>query len=295
LREYFFKYTDIQTAGAILETQRLRYSSPLSFNDPFDIQNEVTPNFNLNDFPEATMMVIEQYVKNDLPIPNPEYGFSKTILIMREKSKTQGYKKAEIEAITYPLLGYLLREVNYLISQNNSLWQKSMRDSRVFCVTENNDNLLMWAHYAKDHTGAVFQLATLPEADTPLSVARKVKYKEKPVQFHSLDELIMWTLFDIEPDPTKLQFSNHAYRKSKIWKYEEEWRVVDMCHYKNKNELYVDHKFIPQQLQKIFFGCKANSEDILRLRTLAESINPQVEFYKAKKLNLEYALKFEKI
>ncbi|MBU4414824.1 MAG: DUF2971 domain-containing protein [Proteobacteria bacterium] len=267
----------------------------MNFNDPFDIQNELTPDFNLNDFPDATMKVVEQYVKNDYPMPNAEDGFSKAILIMREKSKTQGYKKAEIEAITYPLLGHLLGEVNFLISQVNSHWHNSMRDSRVFCVTENNDNLLMWAHYAKDHTGAVFQLATLPESDTPLSVAKKVKYKEKPVRFYSLDELIKWTLFDIEPDPARLQFSNHAYRKSKIWRYEEEWRVVDMCHYENKNDLYVDHKFIPQQLQKIFFGCKANSEDISRLRGLAENINPQVEFYKAKKLKLEYALGFEKI
>jgi len=295
LREYFFKYADIETAEAILKSQSLRYSSPLEFNDPFDIQNELTPDFNLDDFPEATMKVIEQYIKNDYLIPNSESGFAKAILILREKSKTHGYKKTEIETITYPLLGHLLNETKYLISQINSNWRKLMRDSRVFCVTEHNDNLLMWAHYAKDHTGAVFQLASLPEADTALSVARKVKYEEKPVRFHSLDELIIWTLFDVEPDPARFQFSNHAYRKSKIWGYENEWRVVDMCNYNNKNDLYVDQKFIPQQLQKMFFGCKSNSGNISRLRKLAENINPQVEFYKAKKMNLEYALEFERM
>jgi hypothetical protein len=295
LREYFFKYTDICTAEAILENRCFRYSSPLCFNDPFDIQNEITPDFDVNDFPEATMRIVEQYSKNDLPLPNPNYEFAKAILFIREKSKTQGYKKADIEAITYPVLGNLTREIQFFISQNNSHWQKSMREARVFCVTEKNDNLLMWAHYAKDHTGAVFQLATLPEQDTPLSVARKVKYEEKPVQFYSLDELIKWALFDVEPDPSKLLFTNHSYRKSKIWEYEQEWRVVDMCNYKNKCDLYVDHKFIPQQLQKIFFGCKADNNDILKIMALAKSINPQVQFYKAKKLQLEYALEFERI
>jgi hypothetical protein len=295
LRDHFFKYTDIETAQAILENQSFRYSSPLSFNDPFDIQSYLIPEFDLDDFPREVMAVIEQYVTNDYEIPNPEYGFSEAILLIREKSKSQGYKKSEIEQITYPLLGYLLGEVKHLISQVNSQWKKSMLESRVFCVTEEKDNLLMWAHYAKDHTGAVFQLATLPEADTPLSVAKEVRYKDRPVQFYSLEELIKWTLFDIAPDYAKLQYSNHAYRKATAWGYENEWRVVDMCQHPNKTDLYVDHRFIPAQLQKIFFGCKACDTKISLLIDLAKGINPKVELYKARKHSFEYALDFEKI
>ena len=293
--EYFYKYTDIETAEAILTSQSFRYSSPLKFNDPFDIQHELLPSFDLSDFPVATMSIIEMYVKNDLPIPNAEDGFGKAILILREGAKTQGYKKEKIEAITYPLLGHLMGEINHAIEGLNKSWKISMRESRVFCVTENNDNLLMWAHYAKDHTGVVFQLATLTEEDNILSAARKVNYEKKPIGFYSLDDLIKWTLFDIEPDFSKLLYTSYAHQKSKHWEYESEWRVVDMCQYKNKSKLHVDYKFVPHQLANIFFGCKADPKMIEHLSSLAKAINPLVGIYQSMKKPLEYALDFNKI
>ena len=73
---------------------------------------------------------------------------------------------------------------------------------------------------------------------------------------------------------------------SKIWLYEDEWRVVDMCQYTNKTDLHVDHRFIPEQLQKIFFGCRACDGNISTLINLAKGINSRVEIYKARKQSL---------
>lgn len=170
-----------------------------------------------------------------------------------------------------------------------------MRESRVFCVTEDNDNLLMWAHYAKDHTGAVFQLATLAEDDNILSAARKVKYEKKPIAFFSIGELVKWTLFNVVPDFSRIMYTSHAHQKSEHWSYEKEWRVVDMCSYDNKNEFYVDHKFVPKQLQNIFFGYKTDPTDIEHLSRRARTINPTIGIYQAKKKSLEYALEFKEI
>lgn len=295
LFKHFYKYTDIASAEATLVNQSFRYSSPLKFNDPFDIQNELRSSFNLEEFPAVIMSVIETYAKNDSPIPNSDDSFGKAIMMLREGTKREGYKKEKIEALICPLLGYLMSEIEHAINGLNKSWQASMRESRVFCVTEENDNLLMWAHYAKDHTGVVFQLETLAEEDNILSAARKVDYEEKPVGFFSIEDLVKWTLFEMEPDFSKLLYINHAHQKSVHWKYENEWRVVDMCEYPNKADLYVDHAFVPKQLQKIFFGCKANPDDIERLSSLAKLINPSVLIYKAKKKALEYALEFEKI
>ena len=209
---------DIDSAKLVLKNQTFRYSSPIKFNDPFDIQNELKPDYDLSELPRVLMEVIEAFVLSNEPLPtdNVEHSFAKAILILRDKAKKFGYKKSAIEKITYPLLGHLLHEAEFYISQINSHWQKSMRDSRVFCVTEDSDNLLMWAHYAKDHTGLVFQIATLPELDTPLSVAKKIEYKDEPVQFYTLRELVMWNLFETEPDVTQIKFSKHAYQKGGV-------------------------------------------------------------------------------
>jgi hypothetical protein len=286
---------DVDSAKLVLKNQTFRYSSPVKFNDPFDIQNELKPDYDLSELPRVLMEVIERFVLSDKPIANAEHSFVKAILILREKSKKYGYKKSAVEQMTYPLLGHLLHETEYCISQLNAHWQKSMRDSRVFCVTEDNDNLLMWAHYAKDHTGVVFQLASLPELDTPLSVAKKVKYEKVPVQFFTLNELVLWTLFDIEPDLSEVLFSKHAFRKSDVWTYENEWRVLDMCHYPNKQDDFVDHKFIPKQLQKIFLGCKFDEDNIQDIVELAKNINPEVEILQASKHQHKYELVFKKI
>jgi hypothetical protein len=295
LRNHFYKYTDIKTAKAILENQSLRFSSPLQFNDPFDTQNEILTNFNMNEFPRVTMSVIEEYIKNDYPLPNPPNDFGKTILFLREGTKSHGYKKDKIEGIILPLLTYLRDELQNEIEKLNSSWNDSLKESRVFCMTEDNDNLLMWAHYAENHTGAVFQLATLAEDDNMLSAARKVEYKTKLIAFCSLEDLIKRVLFDIEVDFSNLKYSSHSHQKSEHWSYEKEWRVVDMCHYNHKKELYVDHKFVPNQLQNIFFGCKTKPEDIEFLSKIARTINPTIGIYQSKKRPLEYALDFEKI
>ena len=295
MRDYFYKYVDIDTTEKILANRSFRYNSPLEFNDPFDIQTKLVPEYNLDQFPLKAMELIERYVKNDISIPGPGNEFTEAILLLRDGAKNQGYKKEEIEKTTFPIFGYMLDEYKHLISQLNAHWQRSMAKSRVFCVTEEHDNLLMWAHYAKDHTGSVIKIATLPEKDTPLSVAKKVKYKAKPIQFYSLDVIIEWLLFGAEPDLRKFEYTTHAHRKSKIWKYEKEWRVVDMCDYENKTDLYVDHTFYPQQLLSILFGCNACNKTITRLTAIAKDINPDVNIYKAKKMHLEYGLEFEKI
>lgn len=295
MKECFYKYADIVTVRAVLENQSFRYSSPLVFNDPFDVQTELMADYNLDELPKKAMAVIEEAVKSDYDVPNPNYGFSKGILLIREKAKIQGYKKAEIEQITIPLLELLLGQVKCLISNLNDYWNKLMQESRVFCVTEDKDNLLMWAHYAKYHTGAVFQIATLPERDTILSVARPVQYEDRPFRFYSMEELIKSILFDVDLDIEKILFFNHAHRKSKIWEYEKEWRVVNPCQYPNKNDLYVDLPFVPEQLQRLYFGCKACDKEIESLMELAKEINPKVKFYRAKKSKGAYVLTFVRI
>ena len=101
-----------------------------------------------------------------------------------------------------------------------------MKASRVFCVTEEHDNLLMWAHYAKDHKGVVIKFECLRELDTALCIARKVDYVETPPVIATLDEYIPYITGQ---DKNKINHDLLIYKlfqsKSTQWKYEKEWRV----------------------------------------------------------------------
>lgn len=295
MREAFYKYTDINTAVSILKSRSFRYSSPLLFNDPFDIQNELVASFDLESLPIKTFQVMEHYILSEDKLPNNKTPFAEGILFFREKVKKYGYKKDEIKKMSLRVLDSVKEDVQNLIVQINRTWQVSMKESRVFCVTESFDNLLMWAHYADSHNGLVFEIKTLPEKDTPLIAAKKVVYEEKPILFFSIDEVINHVLFDVNLNHKEVSYVNYAHRKSKIWNYEKEWRVVDPLNYKNKTEKYVDHQFISEQIQGIYFGCKTCSKDIDEIRSLSIEINPNVKFYKAKKRITEYELDFENL
>ena len=44
-QRFFYKYTTAKTTEIILATRKLRWSSPLQFNDPFDVTQELRLNF----------------------------------------------------------------------------------------------------------------------------------------------------------------------------------------------------------------------------------------------------------
>ena len=52
-------------------------------------------------------------------------------------------------------------------------WLEKVPRMRMLCVTEEHDNLLMWAHYANNHTGAVLELRVMPEEDNAAKVRRR--------------------------------------------------------------------------------------------------------------------------
>jgi hypothetical protein len=58
-RTHFFKYATTSTALAILTSSSVRYSSPLLFNDPFDLQTGMPLRFDMNVLPERLFARIE--------------------------------------------------------------------------------------------------------------------------------------------------------------------------------------------------------------------------------------------
>ena len=57
-RKTFFKYMPLKTAEIVLSTQKLRWSSPLNFNDPFDVPRKL--------FPDASPNAIREHMARDM-------------------------------------------------------------------------------------------------------------------------------------------------------------------------------------------------------------------------------------
>ena len=83
----------------------------------------------------------------------------------------------------------LVRQFRVTQQEYQDAWWKTLLPGiRVFCVLEERSNLLMWAHYAKDHTGAVFDFLSLPDEGNPLLVAEPVMYVDHPIPFFTESE-----------------------------------------------------------------------------------------------------------
>lgn len=115
---------------------------------------------------------------------------------------------------------------------------ESLKAMGVSCFTTKNNNGLMWSHYANSHKGLCLEFDTLADV-TLFKELYKVKYVNNRWAYNYLrNPLKVYEFFS---------------RKSNIWKYEEEYRVI-----KIEKGL---HAFNKNSLKKVIFGCRTSKQN----------------------------------
>jgi len=169
-RDFFYKYANYDTAINILGNLEVRWSSPLLFNDPFDTQVGIHLDFTSEEIGKMIFAEEEPSLAND----NPYSSLIKQLRKERHKLNPAIFTSKVIPEIIEDRNSY-----KKLLHDENLAFIQEVKRMRVFCVSEIHDNLLMWAHYAGQHTGVVLKLKCIPELDTALCAARDVKYRPK--------------------------------------------------------------------------------------------------------------------
>lgn len=289
----FFKYASPDTTIAILLNRSYRYSTPKTFNDPFDVQSGLHFDFDTNTLHGKIIDRIEKLASAPAdPNVDPNDVWGKVVLEARKYYPTHGFPKDRWLTMTSEHFVSLLQEIKDTQKKYQEHWWETLLPSiRVFCVSEERDNLLMWAHYARDHTGAVLELWSLPEEDNPLSVARPVNYVCKPPPFFTESEWL-----DDFTGIKKLDFSalykRYAYAKSQHWEYEREWRIwyplADAG----------DHDYVPmkgREFKALYIGCRAKPEFARQATVLAKSLDENIKVYQARKKESLYGLEYTEV
>lgn len=290
----FFKYAAPDTALAALRSKSVRYSSPLRFNDPFDVQSGLHFDFNIDDLhgkiieklAELAAASIEPKIDKDDP-------WGKIVMLCRENFPTHGFPIDRWREKAAPVFSQLLNEIRDTQDKYQTYWEGMLPGMRVFCVSEERDNLLMWAHYAKDHTGVVFEFLSLPEQDNPLSVARKVKYVPSPPPFFTESEwvanILSLSRFDI-----KTLNRRYVYYKSSHWSYEKEWRVWYPIIPAPTTD-YTDNPILEAEFPAMYIGCKADDAFVKDAVKLARASFPHLRIYRAHRRRDDYGLEYAEI
>jgi len=273
----------------------VRYSSPLTFNDPFDLQSGLHFDFDIDALHVKILDKLEELAAaSEEPLVDKNNHWGKVVIAVREKYPTHGFPRERWMQITAPVFAELVREIKSTQQGYQEYWWKTLLPGiRVFCVSEERDNLLMWAHYAKDHTGAVFEFLSLPDEDNPLSVAKPVVYVDQPPPFFTEIEWLDSILSMRKLDRDKL-YKRYAYIKSRHWQYEREWRVWYPL-IPAPDTLHEDLSIRPSEFSAIYIGCRAEPVFVDEVVSLACSLFPHVRIYRARKSETVYALEYTEI
>jgi hypothetical protein len=307
-RKYFYKYVTPETALLILQNRTVRYSSPTLFNDPFDIQTRLRCEFEESEFLTAYRDEIfrlfhgqkePRFIDNTAPLCREIQVFRR---IVEDKSKMT---KEIFDRMTEDILEAGKQLLECENEEMNIWWMRAAKATKVFCVAEMPDNLLMWAHYSKDHTGAVIEFECLPDLDTPLCAARKVNYVEKPPFIaEDLDAYVQYITGQATLNH-EISIYDLCLSKSDHWKYEQEWRVfippADMDNPTipidaNGKEILFDLlEFLPQEIRSIYLGCRMTDDNRQKILSCLSGDLQHVKKYKSVKSDREYRLNFEEI
>jgi hypothetical protein len=229
----------------VLQKSLIRYTQPMLFNDPF----ESRPFFSF-----GSMEWIQENV--DLEIKEGRMSNDEAAELIEA-----------IEGLGFENYDELMRAM--MLGVFGGFFG-------VLSLTEKPDNLLMWAHYSRNHEGFVIgfnseheYFAHPDKYDNDVREFGKVKYfTERPKR-----EIVQLEGFDFH------------FTKSIEWEYEQEWRIIRPFYHRPK--IYVSEMikaepspiflfaFPPSCVESVILGCRTSEKTKSIIRSI---LNEKTEY-----------------
>jgi len=175
---------EIDWLEEVFRNREIYLSSPIQLNDPFECRPYITwhkSTHNLKDY-------FSREVDKRFPYANRK--------IRREELKNAAKR-------------FKSNQEHFI----KDAYEDFLRNTGLYCLSEINDDLLMWSHYSNGHRGVILEFDTNKE-NSLFWEALDVHYsKEYPVvNIMEIDE----------PE----EYRKLLLRKFIQWEYEKEWRII---------------------------------------------------------------------
>jgi hypothetical protein len=243
-----FKYVRPERVD-ILENQKIAFTPPADFNDILDTRPRVVPIFSKSILKRKAKAEEAEVLKH---MPPSFHALPR-------------HKRREMER-------QLLRGSVDEMHRNAESIAKRLQDdihtgvSKFFCVlclSTNQDNKLMWGHYADGHRGFVIEFDTQNPRFAVNENLHQIIYSDEPATYDpSVGSQGWWKV------------------KGKEWEYENEYRIVmpiDACEKVIVNEKPIYLKYLPRECVKaIYLGLKINGAAKDRILSLCRSSKVEV-------------------
>lgn len=288
-RSVFYKYVTAEVAKIVLATRKLRWSSPLLFNDPFDVTQELRLNF---DEAELNALLIEKWASL-LPQEVPNITFEDPALnlklqLIRESSPEERRAVAEeLRQEAEPVTPGQSESFAAL----KAMWTEEVRRMRVLCLSELHDVTPMWLHYSDNYKGVVLEFLALDELDSAFLVARPVVYQDDPPAIATPEAWVDCLLGQGEASYMDL-FTELEYVKTTAWSHEKEWRVVSRAG-PGEAGMLSDIGFNVREIVGVYLGAECTENDRSDLTSLLAHGLEHVRVYQAVPDNKRAKFRFE--
>jgi hypothetical protein len=289
-RPHFFKFATTEAALKIIEGRSLKWSSATAFNDPFDHQAGFSLELEESQFAKLLTDSMLRVIFSDAPVSvGASVRFTQMLLVLRQMQDR--LQKDQISKELYDAALEVARNLREGISEFNAAIHAHLLHSRVLCVTEGANNVVMWSHYADQHRGVAFQLGCIESLDNRLLAAKRVEYTDKFIAFPSSTEYAQHLTGEKPIDMAALVWKI-AYTKHVDWAYEREWRVhVPLLNERPEDDFSI-YTEPAEVFQAMYIGCRMPQEQASLLVSAARRVLPNMALFRAIRAHDSFSLRF---
>lgn len=288
-----FKYCTDAAALQILDSGTLRWSSPVLYRDPLELDYNSRIGFDRDILLQSMIKLASAMIfaadppQGDTPLINA---------IKRWREEGRFGNPGEAENVLKELLSKMVDQRMDAIAKIVDNWRDFNRHIRVSCFCNRPDNATAWDRYGESHRGICFRFDTHPQAS--ISNPRPVIYQEQRPQLTELRENIDTILFNL-PQKFPPDFEQLLSIKPLFRKQEQEWRSfrradaeVSEDDMRKWSELIA---FNPEELSAVCFGIATPEKVKKAVQLLVDKKYPAARLYQATLTDGRYELEIQKV
>lgn len=247
-----FKYGKLnEYSEAAVSTPTVWFSPLAQLNDPFECRPWFTFNGRRKDIVDSMARGLRHY-RPDL---TPENARAAAVRIFREGRHRD---PDTWERLRKDMIETLGQQVG------------------LYCLSEHNDSILMWSHYAADHSGYCLEFEATNH--TPFfGAALQVKYSAE------------FPVIDFFTTPTEEQVDLVFLTKYDGWSYEGEWRIID-------HDTGPGIQEYPRELlRSVTFGLRMPDENRETIKKWVKRRGHAVKFFEARRHEQQFRIVVEEV
>jgi hypothetical protein len=292
--ETYFKYVTAKVAKIILVNHKIRWSSPLLFDDIFDVKRDFDFGFDIKGLKELLVNETANLLSaENIPDLSSKPLVSWFVKCLRRKD-CANERDIILKELPKGIDEGIQLAMNSGYKEIKKVWSELIPQFRILCFSSVHNNLQMWSRYSDSHKGAVLEFQCI-DSLSAWQISHPVIYQNSPPILATKQE---WAKSITGQKPLNYDepqfWEPYIITKTTDWEYQKEWRVVDFCD-KGETGLFSDYGFDPRELRSVYLGCNISEEVETDITSLLKFDLAHVKVFRGKKLERERRLSFERI